>query len=690
MRRLFLKDLFLAFFVLLIIAMLVVPLPTLLLDVLLCVNLAFSLLLLLVGLYLSDALSLLSFPSILLLSTLFRLSLNVASTRLILSSGNAGQVIEAFGTFMIRGEVVVGVIIFIVITIVNFVVIARGSARVSEVAARFALDALPGRQLSIDADVRAGVLTLEEARNKREDLRRESQLYGAMDGAMKFIQGDAIAGLFIIVVNVVGGLYMGVQQGMDIADALQTYTRLTIGDGLVSQIPAILTSVCAGVVVTRISSNKSATLAADVSTQLLSRPILIILTGSLISLLAFLPGIPILVFLGIGLSIITSGLWLSFVQTGLRDQFFRKGVSAIASQLPAPEEGAIELSAVTLFLDKKSLFEIYELSAAEHKRWWNGFQTDFYSQLGLSIPGLRVSSEVGKEPGAYRISIDGIKMGAGTIPKKAIIIETNPLHITALGLELVANDVHPLNGAEVSWIRDSPVSREVLTAARIRHWNFFQWSCLKIAVFLNRHPEEVLSMADVHALLKGVEKRLPGFFADAVDKSLVDLPVLTHLLHGAVKCNIGARDFKSILEVFATYCSLKRITQIDDIDSEELLTLLRVKRRRQLLRMVLGSRQTIKVITLGMATQEIFSEMLPSEGDGAPVVHPDKMEGLLNSFDLLLEPMRTKGVLPVSILCPSDLRGRVERTVRSFNFIEPVLSFDELDSLIKVEPVGVW
>jgi type III secretory pathway component EscV len=245
------SDAALAIFVVAVAAMLLIPLPTSLLDLLLAINLSFSLLLLLVGLYIPNALALLAFPALLLLTTLFRLSLNVASTRLILSNGYAGEVIQSFGDFLIAGDPVIGGVIFTIITIVNFIVITRGAGRVSEVSARFALDALPGKQMAIDADLRAGIISAEEACRKREDLRKESQLYGAMDGAMKFVQGDAIAGIFIIFTNILGGLYVGVLRGeMSFSEAVSTYTVLTVGDGLVSQVPALLISICAGIVVT--------------------------------------------------------------------------------------------------------------------------------------------------------------------------------------------------------------------------------------------------------------------------------------------------------------------------------------------------------------------------------------------------------------------------------------------------------
>jgi len=689
MQRLFFKDLLLSAFVLLIIAMLVVPLPTVLLDVLLCLNISFSLLLLLVGLYLPDALALLSFPSILLLSTLFRLSLNVASARLILSRGSAGEVIEAFGTFMIRGEVMVGVIIFVVISIVNFIVIARGSARVSEVAARFFLESLPGRQLAIDADLRSGLLTVEEASARREDLRRESQLYGAMDGAMNFVKGDAIAGLFIIVVNIVGGFYMGLQSGMEIGEALHRYTRLTIGDGLVTQIPSILTSVCAGVVVTRISSSKNATLASDVFNQLLARPGLLVVTGIITALLAFLPGIPILVFTLSGAVMIGGGGYIVLRRAGYSNRLLRKELNAISTPLPAPDDSKEEESLLILHFDRRVLFESYRINVSDHQAWWVSFQNDVHSRMGVILPNLMIVPAIGQSPGSYRVAIDGIDILEGTVPVKSIVVETNPFHLAAMGIDVIENAISPFHGGSASWIADTQAVRDMLAAARIRWWNFFQWISVHVTWHIIHHPEEVLSLADVHLMLKGIEKRLPGFFGEAVDRSLVDLTVLTKLMHGALRCNIGIRDFKAILEVFAGYCSQHKITQVDEIDGEELLALLRISKRRHLLRGVVGSRQTIKAITLSPENSEIMYEM-SSKSDVLSACEPEKLEILMRTYEVLVLPIKSRGVLPVAILCPSDIRGRVEKVVRGFNYFEPVLCFEELDPRIRIEPIGIW
>ncbi len=687
-----LQDLLLALLVLLVTLMLLVPLDTRLLDLLLTLNLGFSLLLLLVGLYLQDALSLLSFPSILLLTTLYRLSLNVASSRLILSQGDAGQIIEAFGSLLIGGEIAVGIIIFSVITIVNFIVIARGSARVSEVAARFALDALPGKQLAIDADLRAGLLSLEEAREKREDLRRESQLYGAMDGAMKFVQGDAIAGFFIILTNMIGGMYMGLHHGLSVGDAVETYVRLTIGDGLVSQIPAILISVCAGVVVTRISSGENTTLASDVAGQLFDRPVLFIMVGVLMCAAALIEGIPVTFFLLVGLVFCVVGVWRYSTLNHVGLINFVKGEfsAPVPAVLPPPDDRQEE-AAIELFLDKWVLFEQYRQVAGDQQGWWNQFQSNFYNQLGVQIPRLAVRGESSLVPGEYRVALDGVEVLSGSIPSNSILIEVNPSHARALGFSVVKELHHPFNGALVCWIEDSAVVREMLLSARIRFWHFFQWICFSITIFLNHNPEELVTLTDVHYLVKGLEKRYPGFVGDTVDRALVDMPLITQLLQQSIRSGLGVRDFKMILEILATYCSLQRIGSAEELDLGHLLSFMRVTRKRHLLKTVVSARQTAKVIVLGDETQEVFLAMgFDGHSRSPSAIEPDKLDSLLNSYEALVNPIRDRGLLPVSVLCPSELRNRVERVLRGINCVESVLSFEELDPFINIEPVGIW
>src|SRR3989338_8929632 len=294
------SDIVLAVLVIAVLGMIIVPLPPFLLDIFLTISISLGVIILLVSLYITDALKLASFPTILLMTTLYRLSLNISTTRLILSQGYAGEVVEAFGNFVASGNFVVGIVLFLIITLVNFIVVAKGAERVSEVAARFTLDAMPGKQMSIDADLRAGIINMEQALERRTHLQRESQMYGAMDGAMKFVKGDAIAGIIITLINVIAGFIIGVmQRGMDFAHALQLYTLLTIGDGLVQHIPALIISVSSGIVVTRVSSeSESSNLGKEIMSQIVAYQKALVIAAVLLALLGMVPGLPTIPFFG--------------------------------------------------------------------------------------------------------------------------------------------------------------------------------------------------------------------------------------------------------------------------------------------------------------------------------------------------------------------------------------------------------
>src|SRR5262245_10378788 len=291
------NDLVLAFMLICIVFMMILPLPTPLVDTLIATNLALAAMLLMAAMYISDVTQLSAFPSILLLTTLFRLALAITTTRLILIQANAGHIVETFGNFVVGGNLVVGLVVFLILTIVNFMVITKGSESVAEVSARFSLDAMPGKQMSIDSDMRANLIDLDEAKRRRGKLEKKSQLYGAMDGAMKFVKGDAIAGLIIIAVNLLGGITIGtMQKGMDIGEAVSRYSLLTIGDGLIQQIPALFVSITAGFIVTRVSSEENEDLGTDIAQQLISEPKALLITSAILAIFAVIPGFPTIVF----------------------------------------------------------------------------------------------------------------------------------------------------------------------------------------------------------------------------------------------------------------------------------------------------------------------------------------------------------------------------------------------------------
>ena len=690
------SDLILALFVMAITAMLVIPLPTALLDVLIVINISLALLLLLVGLYMPNALALLSFPTLLLLTTLFRLGLNVASTRLILSQGDAGTVIEAFGTFLVRGEVVVGIIIFSIITIVNFIVIARGSSRVSEVAARFTLDALPGKQMAIDAELRTGSMTNEEARERRDDLRKESQLYGSMDGAMKFVQGDAIAGLFIILTNILGGIYLGVAGGMSFQEAVNTYTILTVGDGLVTQIPALLISICAGVVVTRVSSGENTTLGTDLGAQLFSNPTTVMLTGGILMLLGILPGIPKIPFLTVAIVFLITGFLLkrshrvAQAQSPLKVDF-QSGAIALLGP-PKAEEDLSEDHVVTIFLDSVVSYRLYKLNAQKYTVWWQELRAEYFHETGMKLPDLRVVADDMLAPASYVSMYGSTVIERDQVVLDSVVVDVNPDSAHLFGLEVIREVAHPVTHHRIFWAANADSVRYITESAQIRFFDFFEFVGIRAATFFLNHPEEVLTLSEVHSSLKQLEKRHPGFVADVLARNFIDVPRLAEVLQQLVREGLSVRDFKQIVESVASYCSTNGITAADS-DSlvlTDIVSHIRLIKRRQFLTKLVSSRGTLRVCTLSKDLEDLFDEVAQDSSGSVVPLEPEIDDRLRSNLTSLLKPVYVRGVLPVSLLVRSDLRHLIETFVKGLRERIRVLSFDELEPNIDVEQIGVW
>lgn len=689
------SDVVLAVLVLTISMMLLVPLPTVVLDFLITINLSLSLLLLLVGLFTANPSTLLSFPALLLLSTLFRLALNVASSRLILTQGEAGQVIAAFGNLLIRGEIAVGIIIFIIITVVNFIVIARGAYRVSEVTARFALDSLPGKQMAIDADLRSGSLSPDQAKRKREELTQESQLYGSMDGAMRFVQGDAIAGVFIIFANILGGLYMGIRNSMPMDTALDTYTKLTVGDALVSQIPALLVSICAGIVVTRVSSSEQSTLGLDVSLQVFSKPIAIQITGLIVCFLGLLPGLPWLPFLVTGASFIAFAYWIQRPSNrdpqkggGLLD--YGGGALPLLIGRSGDEETKGEQDLV-IELDSIILSRLYRNHSSHYQSWWNELQNDFFTTLGVKLPEVQIADSTSLSPGSFQVSVRGVVILQGVVPTDSLMVETKPEHASVLGLIVQKEEFHPLTGQIVFWTHQSATTRKLLESAEIRYFEFFEYIGIRIAEFFRRNPEDVLSLTDIYSLIRNLEKRYPGLVDEAIDKMIVDTARLTDLSQELVRAGIGIRDFKQVVESVATFCSYHRAKGIQEAPHlEELVSFVRQGRKRQLVSWLCPVSDRIKTIALSPDVEESFEEGAIESDFDRPSFEPEVMAKLREGLLKVVDVFRSDGVWPIVVVCRSEIRGKVTAFLRWVDVPEEVISFDELPALTKVERVGVW
>ena len=696
------SDVLLAFLVVAITTMLLIPLSPGLLDFLLAINLSFSILLLLVALYMKNALALLAFPSLLLLTTLFRLGLNVASTRLILSDGYAGEVIESFGSFLIRGDVVVGLIIFTIITMVNFIVVARGSQRVSEVAARFALDALPGKQMAIDSDLRAGLISATEASRRRDDLKKESQLYGAMDGAMKFVQGDVMAGLFIIFTNIFGGLYIGLRDNLELADAVQTYTTLTVGDGLVSQIPALLISICAGIVVTRISSGENATLGTDVSDQVLSSPGALVFSGILLTSAGLVPGLPTLPFVVVGLGFAGTGAWM-FRKRSRADQ--AKSASSItsgrgtavallssSSDLKLLDGPAAEgQTVINLALDPV-LFRSFSLKAQEYRAWWMQFKAQEREISGLELPDLEVRVAQSAALGNYSLQLSGSPIESGSLVPDALFVAISPAFAEVVGIEVLREADHPQTGIQAVWSPDTPTTRAIVGAMGIQFYDFFQFLGLSLVAFFRRYPEEVLGMSEVHAKLKEIERTSPGLLADAINANFMNVARLTEVLQELVREGIGIRDFRKTIELIAGYCASFGIAldKDDAFDLDDLVSFVRNKRQRATVARLAGDRDRIRALRLGTEVEEWFTAVSVEREAGSFTADPSVFEKIRQGLALIVDPLRERGVGPVVIICAGSIRAKVARFLRLCNVRAEVVGQEELDPLLELEPIGIW
>ena len=491
-------DLALAALVVAIVGMMIVPLPTSVLDLLISINLAAAVTLLLVAIYVSDALKIATFPTLLLLTTLFRLAIEVSATRLILLRADGGAVIRAFGSFVVAGNLVVGAVIFLILTMIQFIVISKGAERVAEVAARFTLDAMPGKQMSIDAELRAGHIDHAEARRRRAALARESQLFGSMDGAMKFVKGDAVAGIVVLAVNIVGGLVIGVvQRGLDLSAAARTYTVLTIGEGLVAQIPALVISTAAGIIVTRVASeDEGGHLGRDIGLQLMAHPKAIAIAAGLLGVLALVPGLPAPPF-----------LVLALLLGGIAWRLLRSAplVPAAAASAGTPEPLVPLLTPIAVEVSS-------ELGAR-----LGGFETEIvanlrerlFAELGLPLPAVRLRVGVaGLIGGAYKIRLNEVPLDRGELPRE-------------------------------TWDRATAQLGD------------------RILVLLRRHGHELFGLEEAQGLLDALERTHPALVREVVPK-LVSPVLFTDIARRLLEEGISLRNMRDVLGALAEWAPQER------------------------------------------------------------------------------------------------------------------------------------
>jgi type III secretion protein V len=668
------SDVLLATLVVGIVAMMIIPLPTFLLDILITTNISLSVILLLVCIYVTDALRIAALPSMLLITTLFRLGLNVSSTRLILLQADAGEVIRSFGTFVVAGNLVVGAVIFLILTLVQFIVIAKGSERVAEVAARFTLDAMPGKQLAIDADLRAGALDRDQARRLRATLQRESQLYGSMDGAMKFVKGDAVAGILIIIINIVGGLLIGVlQRGMPIGDAATLYSILTIGDGLVSQIPALLTSTAAGIVVTRVASeDEGAHLGKEIGAQVLAQPRAIAIAAALLALLAVVPGMPALPFLLLAAVVgaVASGLLRRQRRSDAEQR--APATDALPYTSPITLELGVELGART---------ETTEGGGRLVRDLIPGLRELVFTELGVLLPAVRLRAtarELG--PASYRILLDDVPMGEGTIAADQVCVLAGVEQLVAGGVSgAVAVD---LPGVTALACRLPVADEPRLQALGLELVDPATQIVLHLGRLLRGYAFELVGIQETQLLLDLLERTHPSLVHEVVPK-IVSLQTLAEVLRRLVEEQISIRNLREILQALAVWGPVEK-------DPLLLTEHVRAALRRYISHKFAQQREakTLRALLLDPTIEDAVRDSIQRSGRGSYLaLDPELSREIVQALRRQLEAHPIDEPLP-AVLTQMEIRRHVRRLLE-VDFPElPILSYGELVPELTIQTVA--
>ncbi|MEA2031768.1 MAG: flagellar biosynthesis protein FlhA [candidate division Zixibacteria bacterium] len=671
------SDIVLSLGVVGIIGVLIIPIPTSLLDFALAFNITFSLVVLLTTLYVTRPLDLSVFPGMLLIVTLMRLSLNVASTRLILGHAYAGEVIKSFGDFVVQGNYVVGFIVFIILVIIQFVVITKGATRISEVAARFTLDAMPGKQMAIDADLNAGIISEVEAKNRREDISREADFYGAMDGASKFVRGDAIAGILITLINIIGGFIVGIAiNDMSITDSIRTYSLLSIGDGLVTQIPAMLVSTASGIIVTRVAA--TANMGTDLAKQLTNQPRAIIVAAVVLFIFGMLPGMPTFTFMAF--SAVVGGIgYLTKEVHAKKEIAAKKEEQQKTKQEQTPEERAEDL----LKVDSLSLEIGYGLIPLVDPNQ-NGDLLDristirkqLASELGIVIPPVRIRDNVALKPNEYVLKVKGIKVASYELMTDHVLA-INPGYIEEPLEGFNTND--PAFGLSATWVL--PNMREVAEAKNYTVVEPNAVVATHLTEVIRKSAAEILTRQDVQHLIDILKEDSPALVESIIPES-VSLGLLQKVLQGLLSERVPVRDLATILETLSDYVGA---TKEPDVLGEYV----RMALKRQISELYRDREGKINVFTLDPAVEQKLAESVQNTKQGLMLtIDPTMAETLLTNMGQQIETMQNAGLTPVC-LCSPNIRLALRRLTEAKYPSLAIVSYNEIRPEAEVVSMGI-
>ena len=678
------NDLVLAFFLVAVIFMMILPLPTWLVDALIGINMTISAILLMVAMYLPSPLAFSSFPSVLLVTTLFRLGISIATTRLILLQGDAGHIIFTFGNFVVGGNLVVGLVVFLILTIVQFVVITKGAERVAEVAARFSLDAMPGKQMSIDGDMRAGTIDMEEAKRRRGIVEKESQLYGAMDGAMKFVKGDAIAGLIIVAVNLLGGIVIGtMQRGMTAADAAKTYSVLTIGDGLIAQIPALFIAICAGMIVTRVQSGDGpSNVGKDIGQQVMAQPRALMIAAAVALGMGLIPGMPLPVFLTLAVVIGTIGF---VIMRGTRRVVDEKTgeVTEVPAMQPAGEkpkkktaDGSEEFApTVPLLMDVAAgLQQAFDADVLNDELL--KIRRALYFDLGVPFPGIQLRFNEGLPPESYNILLSEVPVSQGRLRPGYLLVRESVANLSALQIAY-EEDRKFLPHIPTLWVDGA--LREPLSRAGIPFMDPSQVLTYHLAFVLKKYSADFIGIQETRFLLSAMAGRCP----DLVKESTRVLPIqkIAEILQRLVSEDISVRNLRAILESLIEWGQKEK-------DSVLLTEYVRSTLKRHISYKYSSGQNILPAYLLAPSIEDTVRGAVRQTSAGSYLsLDPAVSKRLVENIKKTVGDIGGNAQRPV-LLTSMDIRRYLRKMIEQDLYDLPVLSYQELTQEINIQPLA--
>lgn len=669
------SDVAMAAMVVGIIGVLILPIPPQLLDFALAFNIAFSIVILIATLYITSPLDLSVFPGMLLIITLIRLSLNVASTRMILGEGYAGEVINSFGNFVVKGNYVVGFIVFLILVIIQFVVITKGATRISEVAARFTLDGMPGKQMAIDADLNAGLISDTEARQRRDKISREADFYGAMDGASKFVRGDAIAGILITAINVVGGFVTGIiMQDMSIQEALKTYTLLSVGDGLVTQIPALIVSTASGIIVTRAAADDN--MGKDLTRQLSLQPRAMMVAAGVILIFGIVPGMPTLPFMGLGMIL---GLVAFFIEKGNKESSDRREAEEKKESEKPPDEKTEDL----LKIDTLEVEIGYGLISMVDTRQGGDLldrisvlRRQMATEIGVVVPAIRIRDNVRLQPNEYVIKIKGLRAAGGDLM---------PDHLMAINPGYISDSIEGFDAVEPAFnLKARWIIPNLRETAEAKGYTVVEPSAVLVThltEIIRNNASEIVSRQDVQHLLDNLKQDQPALVTGIVPE-MVNLAVVHRIVQQLLSERVPIRDLATIMETISDYAQNTK-------DAEVLAEYCRIAMARQISNMIKDDEGRINCFTLAPAVEQMLNDAVQNTKQGIMLVLPPEVsEKIIEATRRQADKMSTAGHHPICLTSP-NVRLAFRRLVETSLPQLTVVSYNEIQRGLEVISSGM-